>query len=956
MTKIRSKSNPFFTKILLSIGLSFLILGVLSYFGALPVVLASPKEMIVEQRSPIHPTFELLDDVGKNVLETGKPISTMQTCGNCHDTEFIANHSFHASAGLDSLAQPGQFIEVRSWDISNGLFGRWDPLTYRYLNPVGDTKIDLTTPDWVRTIGLRHVGGGPAVNSRNGEKLTELVPSTDNPESSAVDPNTGQLIPWDWQESGIAEMNCFLCHTPTPNNIARTEAIINGDFAWASSATLIGTGIIVDEIENYSYNPDAFDENGEITREIIQIQDPTNENCGICHGLVHTKTEEPLVAASCSSGDLRTDTTGQIISPQRIMDSGINLVDKDSLTRSWDIHAERVVNCTDCHFSLNNPIYFQEEGSRPDHLSFDPRRLDLGEYLYQPVHDFARGESAQSVVAPELKETMRECESCHDIEKTHTWLPYKDRHIEEMSCETCHIPQVYYSALEQVDWTVVKPDASPVINYRGTEACDDTLIAINEDNKSNTFLTSTLGANLGQSNKLVTGYTPVLLPKQDSTGNTQLAPYNLVTAWYWVSGDPPIPVSKQDLILAWMEGDNFAPDVVNLFDINGDGRLSAEELTLDSKEKESLITDRLTSLGLDDPRIQADIQPYSINHTVTHGEWATQDCQSCHSKASRLTEPIQLAAYTPGGVLPEFVDGNNVVINGEIIQAEDGSLYYQPNTVASGLYIFGKNSVGWIDLFGSLAFIGVLFAITIHGGFRFYSALRSPHDTPQTKQVYMYSVYERFWHWLQTFTIILLLFTGLIIHRPDTFGIFSFKYVVQVHNILAVILLINAGLSLFYHLASGEIKQYIPRVGGFFDQAIEQAVFYTRGIFSGKPHPFEKTPQKKLNPLQQITYFGILNVLLPLQIITGILMWGVQQFPVAANALGGLPYLAPFHTIIAWLFAAFIVAHVYLTTTGHEPTAAVKAMMTGWDEVEILDSKEEDSDNDNFDGNKTKDQ
>ena len=33
-------------------------------------------------------------------------------------------------------------------------------------------------------------------------------------------------------------------------------------------------------------------------------------------------------------------------------------------------------------------------------------------------------------------------------------------------------------------------------------------------------------------------------------------------------------------------------------------------------------------------------------------------------------------------------------------------------------------------------------------------------------------------------------------------------------------------------------------------------------------------------------------------------------------ALGGLPYLAPFHTLIAWLLATFIVAHVYLTTTG----------------------------------------
>ncbi|MCB0014828.1 MAG: cytochrome b/b6 domain-containing protein, partial [Anaerolineales bacterium] len=146
---------------------------------------------------------------------------------------------------------------------------------------------------------------------------------------------------------------------------------------------------------------------------------------------------------------------------------------------------------------------------------------------------------------------------------------------------------------------------------------------------------------------------------------------------------------------------------------------------------------------------------------------------------------------------------------------------------------------------------------------------------------------------------------------------------------------INAALSLFYHLASGEIKQYLPKPRGFFDQAITQSLFYVRGIFRNEPHPFDKDRDRKLNPLQQMTYFAILNLLLPLQIITGALMWGVQQWPETAARLGGLPFLAPFHTLIAWLFASFIVMHVYLTTTGHKPMAGIRAMMMGWDEVEV---------------------
>ena len=93
-----------------------------------------------------------------------------------------------------------------------------------------------------------------------------------------------------------------------------------------------------------------------------------------------------------------------------------------------------------------------------------------------------------------------------------------------------------------------------------------------------------------------------------------------------------------------------------------------------------------------------------------------------------------------------------------------------------------------------------------------------------------------------------------------------------------------------------------------------------------------------MNPLQQATYLMILNVLLPLQIVTGALMWGAQTWPDVAEQLGGLGFLAPIHTLGAWVFASFIVAHVYLTTTaGHTPAAGVRAMITGWDEVEVSD-------------------
>ncbi len=261
-------------------------------------------------------------------------------------------------------------------------------------------------------------------------------------------------------------------------------------------------------------------------------------------------------------------------------------------------------------------------------------------------------------------------------------------------------------------------------------------------------------------------------------------------------------------------------------------------------------------------------------------------------------------------------------------------LTYTPATRDQHLYVLGHNRVPWVDWAGGLFFLGVLGAVAVHGGVRFFVALKAPRPTTQLKRVYMYAVYERFWHWLQTFAILILLFTGLIIHRPDVFGVFSFPYVVTIHNVLAILLVVNAGLSLFYHLVSGGIRQYLPHPYGFFDDAIVQARYYLSGIFRGQAHPFEKRPETKLNPLQQVTYLGILNVLLPLQIVSGALMMGVQEFPQVAAWFGGLPLLAPFHSLVAWTFAAFIVGHVYLTTTGHRPLTSIGAMMNGWEEVE----------------------
>ena len=912
MNRRHTLSSPRFRRLGLTTAGSLLLLGALA-IGWRQAAAAGERQTADEQPSPpFHPAFALLDQEGVNVLTSGGAVSTMQTCGQCHDTAFIETHSFHADLGLDQMADPGTVPAGREWDISPGSFGRWNPLTYRYLSPEGDDRLDLTTAGWLMTLGARHAGGGPGTTTREGTPLADLSADAGDVEAAIVDPQTGMAAAWDWRRSGTVEMNCFLCHIAAPDNAARVEALQDGAFRWASTATLAGTEIVRRLGGEWQWNPQAFDEAGNVDPEIIHIQDPASGNCGLCHGLVHIDSGTPLTLETCAPEQWTTLTTGQILSPQRIADSGLNMAEKDTVTRSWDVHAERVLNCTDCHYSLNNPIYTQQPASdRPEHLVFDPRRIDFGEYLYRPLHQFAKGQSAQSLLAPELDNTLRTCESCHDVNSGHEWLPYAERHAEVLACETCHIPQLYAPARQYVDWTVLEADASPVTGCRGAVPSGDEL-------------------------PLISGYQPVLLPRANADGSTALTPYNLITAWYWVYGDPPRPVPARDLQSAWFEEGGYAPDVVAAFDADSDGRLDSDELIIDTGAKQRLIASRLAALGLDDPRIQGEVQPYGIHHDVASDEWAVRDCATCHADDSRVAQTFVLADRTPGGVVPTFVSDPATILNGEIHADGTGGLIYQPATTEgqTRVYVLGHDAVRWIDSLGAVAFLGVLAGAAVHGGIRYAKARRRVPQTAELRRVYMYSVYERLWHWLQTAAILLLVFTGLVIHKPETFGIFSFRYIVQVHNVLAAILVVNAALAAFYHLASGEIRQFLPRPYGFFDQAIVQAKFYLRDIFRGQPHPFEKTPERKMNPLQQVTYLAILNVLLPLQVLTGLLMWGTQQWPDVASRLGGLAFLAPFHTLIAWLFAAFIVLHVYLTTTGHTPLASIRGMVMGWDEVE----------------------
>lgn len=195
------------------------------------------------------------------------------------------------------------------------------------------------------------------------------------------------------------------------------------------------------------------------------------------------------------------------------------------------------------------------------------------------------------------------------------------------------------------------------------------------------------------------------------------------------------------------------------------------------------------------------------------------------------------------------------------------------------------------------------------------------------QRIYIFKRFERFWHWAQALLVIFMLASGFEIH--GLYKLFGFKHAVQYHTIAAWSLIGLWVFAIFWHFTTGEWRQYIPSFRNM-DLIVRH---YAWGIFRGEPHPFKVTRERKHNPMQAFAYLGVKVLINPLIWISGLVYLYYNELEAAGMGLN-LGTIALLHTIGAFMMLAFLIGHIYLITTGHAVTAQLKAMLTGWDEVE----------------------
>ena len=203
-----------------------------------------------------------------------------------------------------------------------------------------------------------------------------------------------------------------------------------------------------------------------------------------------------------------------------------------------------------------------------------------------------------------------------------------------------------------------------------------------------------------------------------------------------------------------------------------------------------------------------------------------------------------------------------------------------------------------------------------------------------SKNFYHYPVWVRLWHLANAVLCLFLIVTGfsMLYSDPENALLVNFHRPDSIHNVRGVLLTISYTAFLFGNIFTDNGRHYLISLQGLGERLWKQLRFYAFGYFRGEEAPFPVNGERKFNPLQQISYVGVMYFALPMLFITG---WALM-FPefILKRFLGfsGIFLTDQFHVILGFLVVVFLFIHLYVSTIGRSPLSNFRSIVTGWQE------------------------
>lgn len=202
-----------------------------------------------------------------------------------------------------------------------------------------------------------------------------------------------------------------------------------------------------------------------------------------------------------------------------------------------------------------------------------------------------------------------------------------------------------------------------------------------------------------------------------------------------------------------------------------------------------------------------------------------------------------------------------------------------------------------------------------------------------TERDYLIPAWVRLWHWTNALLIITLGATGISLHFADPdLPLVEFSLAVRIHNIAGVTLIFTYVFFVIANIVSGNWWQFVPKPPGIMKRILAQARWYAFGIFRGEPSPHEPSVAEHFNPLQAVTYWSVMYLLMPVILISGLIYLYPEFAPDTLFGFDGLLPIAMLHYLSAAAILLFMLSHIYLGTTGRTVGQMFKMMFTGWHE------------------------
>lgn len=200
-------------------------------------------------------------------------------------------------------------------------------------------------------------------------------------------------------------------------------------------------------------------------------------------------------------------------------------------------------------------------------------------------------------------------------------------------------------------------------------------------------------------------------------------------------------------------------------------------------------------------------------------------------------------------------------------------------------------------------------------------------------RIFILPLWIRLWHWTNALLIIILTISGASLHfaNPELILV-PFALAARIHDFAGLALIAAYSFFAVANVISGNWWQYVPKPEGFIKKCVRQTRFYAWGIFHGEPPPYPPTPKNNFNAMQQIVYWFMMYLVMPILLVTGVMFMWPDLAPKSVFGYDGLMPVAVLHYLSALVIVSFMFAHIYLGTTGHKISTHFKMMITGWHE------------------------